>query len=82
MNSNAAVHTGVQFSFMCCEQTFTPCTEKGDDTKLMTVTLLIRPIFKKKFTVRFSSKFAAKYLLKIPPNLICVAICETLMSKE
>jgi len=73
MYSNAAVHTGVQFSFMCCEQTFTPCSEKGDDTKLMTVTLLIRPIFKK-FTVIFSSKFAAKYLLKIPPNLICVTI--------
>ena len=36
------------------------------------------------FTVRFSSKFAAEYLLKIPSHLICVATlpCETLMSEN
>ena len=42
-----------------------------------------QPIFKF-FTVKFYSKFAAKYLLKIPPHLICVAAvpCETLMSEN
>ena len=36
------------------------------------------------FTVRLSSKFAAKYLLKIPAHLICVATlpCKTLVSKN
>ena len=40
-------------------------------------------IFKKNFIVRFTSKFAAEYLLKIPPHLICVATlhCETLLSE-
>ena len=35
-------------------------------------------------TVRLSSKFAAKCLLKIPPHVICVAAlpCETLMSEN
>ena len=41
----------------------------------------------KKFTVRFYGKFAAKYLLQVPPNLICVATlvtipCETLRSEN
>ena len=35
----------------------------------MAVTLLIHNVFKK-FTVRFYGKFAAKYLLQVPPNLI------------
>jgi len=41
-----------------------------------------QPIFKIFFAVRFSSKFAAKDLLKIPSHLICVAAltCKTLMS--
>ena len=50
----------------------------------MVVTLLILSKFKKKITVRFSSKLAAKCLLKIPPHLICVATlpCETLKSEN
>jgi len=47
----------------------TPCSKKGY-TKLMAVTLLILSRFLKFFTVRFSSKFSAKYLLKMPPHLI------------
>jgi len=40
----------------------------------MAVSLLILNRFSNIFTVRFSSKFAAKCLLKISPHLICVAI--------
>ena len=40
----------------------------------MAVSLLILNRFSNFFTVRFSSKFAAKCSLKIPPHLICVAI--------
>ena len=41
-------------------------------------------IFTTFFTVRYSSDFAAKHLLKTPPHLICVATpaCETLMSEN
>jgi len=35
--------------------------------------------FQNHFTGRFSSKFAVKYLLKIPPHLIRVVPCEILM---
>jgi len=51
----------------------------------MTVTLLIVNRFSRKiFTGRFSSKCAVKYLLKIRPHIICVAVltCETLMSEN
>jgi len=50
----------------------------------MAVILLIINRFSIFFTVRFSSKFAAQYLLKIPQHLICVATlpCETSMSKN
>jgi len=48
----------------------------------MAASLLILNLFSNFFTVRFSSKFAAKYLLKIPPHLICVDAlpCKTLLS--
>jgi len=44
----------------------------------------VNSIFKIIFTVRFSSKFAAKCLLKSPPHLICIAILprETLTSEN
>jgi len=50
----------------------------------MAVTLLILNRFSNFFTVGFSSKFAAKYLLKIRPRHICVAAPprETLMSEN
>ena len=50
----------------------------------MAKTLLILSRLSTFFTVKFSSKFAAKYLLKISPHLICVAtlLCETLMSEK
>jgi len=51
----------------------------------MAITLLILNRFsKKKFIVRFSSKFAAKCLLMVPPHLIFVATlsCETVMSEN
>ena len=50
----------------------------------MAVTLLSLNGFSKFFAVRLSSKFVVKYLLKIPPHLICVATlpCETLMSEN
>ena len=62
---------------------YTPCSKTGD-TKLIAVTVLILNQFSKFFTVRFSSKFAAKHLLKIPPHLVCVAMlpCGTLMSEN
>jgi len=55
--------------------------QKQGDTKLVAVTLLILNRFSKFFTVRFSGKFAGKYLLKISPHLMCVATlpCETLI---
>jgi len=54
------------------------------DTKLIINSFNFQPIFKKNFIVTFSSKFAAKCLLNIPPHLICVATlpCETLISKN
>jgi len=38
----------------------------------------------KKFTGRFLSKFAVKWILKVPPHLVYVAIlpCETLLSAK
>ena len=49
----------------------------------MAVGLLILNQFSKFFTVRFSSKFTAKYLLKIPPHHICIATpCGTLMPEN
>jgi len=50
----------------------TPCSTKGDTT-LTAVTLLILNRFSIIFAIRFSSTFAARYLLKIPPHLVCVA---------
>ena len=49
------------------------------DTRLRAVTRLFNF-----FTVRFSNKFAYKYLLQIPPHLICVATlpCGKLMSEN
>jgi len=43
------------------------------ETPLMAVTLLILNRFSIIFAIRFSSTFAARYLLKIPPHLVCVA---------
>jgi len=56
-------------------------TEKGD-TKLVAVTLLILNRISIFFILY--SKFAAKYLLKIPQHLTCIATlpCETLMSEN
>ena len=50
----------------------------------MVAPLLILNQFSNFLTIRFSSKFAAKYLLQIPPHLICVATlpCETLTSEN
>jgi len=50
----------------------------------MAVTLLILNRFSMFFTVRFSSKFAAKQLQKIPLHLTSVAAlpCETSMSEN
>ena len=50
----------------------TPCSTNGDTT-LMAVTLLILNRFSIIFAIRFSSTFAARYLLKILPHLVCVA---------
>ena len=57
---------------------------KKGDSKLMAVILLIISRFSDFFTVKFSSKFAAQYLLNITQHLMCVATlpCETLMSKS
>ena len=57
--------------------------KKGRHT-LTVVTLLILNQFSDLFTVRFSNKFAVKYLLKILPYLVCTATlpCETLMSEN
>jgi len=57
---------------------------KKKDTKLMAVTLLIINRFLKFFTDRLSSKVAAKYLLKIPLHLLCVATlpCKTIMTEN
>jgi len=51
---------------------------------LMVAPLLILNQFSNFLTIRSFSKFAAKYLLKIPPHLICVATlpCETLTSEN
>jgi len=56
---------------------------KGD-TKLLTGTLLIISGFSIFFKCQINNKVPAKYLLKIPPHLICVATlpCETLMSEN
>jgi len=50
----------------------------------MTILLSSLNRFKKKFNARFLSKFAVKWILKIPPHLAYVATlpCEALMSAK
>ena len=75
--------TGVPVLLISLPHT-TLCSKKGD-TKLTAATLLILDRFSNFFfTDVILHKFAAKYLLKIPPHVICVAAlpCETLMSEN
>jgi len=69
------------------DQFFIHRVPKKGDTKLVAVSNSINShaIFKIfSLSVRFSSKFAAKYLLKIPSHLICITTlpCESLMSEN
>jgi len=52
--------------------------------RLMTIILSVLNRFKNFFTGRFLSKFAVKWILKIPPHLAYAATlpCETLMSAK
>ena len=64
---------------------YTPCSKKGRHQTRGSNSINSHAIFKIfSLSVRFSSKFAAKYLLKIPSHLICITTlrCESLMSEN
>jgi len=63
---------------------YTSCSKKGRHQTHVSNSVNSQPVLQNTLTIRFSSKFAAKFLLKIPSHLICVATlpCETLLSEN
>ena len=63
---------------------YTPCSKKGRHQTHGGNSVNSQQIFQNFFAVRFFSKSAAKYLLKLSPHLICVAALpyETVMSEN